>query len=95
MWDGRAVAYLDGEVVHGWNGRHLGWFVEGILYDLHGKRVGFVREACPFVTRMEPVKCVKHVKYVKHVQHAAHVRAVLSTGNSEVDLGEFLKAGGV
>jgi sugar/nucleoside kinase (ribokinase family) len=29
-WDGHAVAYVDDEVVHGWNGRHLGWLIVNV-----------------------------------------------------------------
>jgi hypothetical protein len=48
LWDGQAVAYLHEEDhVYGINGRHLGWFIEDILYDQEGVRVGFTSSTCP------------------------------------------------
>ncbi len=34
LWDGRAVAYLLGDMVFGWNGRQLGWFANGTIFDI-------------------------------------------------------------
>jgi hypothetical protein len=48
LWDGQAVAYLYEENhVYGINGRHLGWFIDDILYDQEGVRVGFTSSTCP------------------------------------------------
>ncbi|MBW1802732.1 MAG: hypothetical protein JRJ85_18600, partial [Deltaproteobacteria bacterium] len=38
LWDGSPVAYLYEEVhIHGFNGRHLGWFMDDILYNDKGE----------------------------------------------------------
>jgi hypothetical protein len=48
LWDGRGVAYLYEENhVYGMNGRHLGWLINGILYDHDGARIGFTASTCP------------------------------------------------
>lgn len=48
LWDGSATAYLYEEShVYGVNGRHLGWFIDDILYDQEGARVGFTSSTCP------------------------------------------------
>lgn len=36
LWSGHAVAYLAGENLYGWNGHHLGFFVDGVVYNLRG-----------------------------------------------------------
>jgi hypothetical protein len=41
LWEGKAVAYLDyneaGDLdVFGFNGKHLGWFIDGLLRDHDG-----------------------------------------------------------
>jgi len=95
LWDGRAVAYIYEDKVYGWNCKHLGWFVDGIIYDLQGLRVGFTRDTCPVVTYVEPVKYVKHVKYVKYVRHVPYVRPVFSLGYSDKNLRDFLEEGNV
>ena len=34
MWDGTPVAYFDGKKdIYHFNGRFLGWYINGILYD--------------------------------------------------------------
>ena len=94
-WHGHAVAYIDGDVVHGWNGRHLGWFIDGIVYDLHGRRAGFVRETCPVAAYAEPAKYAKHAKYARYAAYAPFARPGLSIGNSDEDLGDLLLKGKV
>ena len=43
LWDGAAVAYLVGDKVYAWTGRHIGWFIDGIVFDESGRRCGHVR----------------------------------------------------
>jgi hypothetical protein len=40
FWKEQAVAYVDDETVYGWDGHHLGFFVDGILYDLKRTKSG-------------------------------------------------------
>ena len=95
LWSGHAVAYIDGENVYGWNGKHLGWFVDGIIYNIRGRRVGSIREKCPFATYAEPAKNAKYAKYAKYARYAAYAIPALSTGYSDEDFEEFLKQGAV
>jgi hypothetical protein len=60
LWDGRPVAYLyEGQHVYGFNGRHLGWFIDQVLYDENGDRVGYTFVSCPTAVAKEPVKSKK------------------------------------
>lgn len=93
LWNGRAVAYLDGKHVYGYNGRHLGWFEEGIIYDKRGTRIGFTEETCPAICKIEPIKSVKKVKRIKSVKHVAPVKPIFSIGYSSFDLSTYLKSG--
>lgn len=90
-WDGHAVACLDGEHVFGWRGRHIGWFVDGILYDCQGYRVGFIAEAFPVPTFAEPAKYAKHAKTQRYARHAPHGRPEFSLGNAHQDLETFIR----
>lgn len=36
LWSGEPVAYLDKENVYGFNGKHLGWLHDGLVYDHNG-----------------------------------------------------------
>lgn len=93
LWDGHAVAYLLDEKIYGWNGHHLGWLSGGIAYDTHGYRVGSVKDKCPSVTFVEPIKNIKYVKTVKNVRNVAFTRPSLSLGYSNRSLKDFLEDG--
>lgn len=43
--NGEAVAYLDDQSLYSVNGKHLGWFKEGIAWDREGCAVGFIEGA--------------------------------------------------
>ena len=90
-WDGKAVAVIDGEHVFGWRGRHIGWFVEGILYDGQGYRIGFLAETFPVATYPEPAKYSKHAKAQRLARHAPRGRPAFSAGNSNEDLETFIR----
>jgi hypothetical protein len=93
-WNGRAVAYVDGQNVYGWQGKHIGFFVDGILYDLRGRRVGFTRDNCPAATYPEWEKDAKVARPAKYRRHAAHARPALSTGYSDEELEAFVSQDG-
>ena len=40
LWDGRPSSYIvtSDEVIYGFNGKFLGWYESGIIYDLEGNR---------------------------------------------------------
>ncbi len=48
LMDGTGVAYIYNENhIYGINGKHLGWLIDGIVYDNDGKRAGFISSTCP------------------------------------------------
>jgi hypothetical protein len=63
LWSGEPVAYLDnsGSVlsIYGFNGKHLGWFADGIIRDHEGDAVGFMEGAVRQSTQHEPHKSYK------------------------------------
>lgn len=44
LWGGAPVAYLDGTSIFGFNGRHIGWFEDGVVRDGRGERAGFTED---------------------------------------------------
>ena len=60
---------LDGKV-YGWNGRQLGWFDNGTIFDIYGLRTGFIRSKSPIPTDIEPGKPAKQVKGAKRHESA-------------------------
>ena len=60
LWDGHPVAYLYSYHIYGFNGIHLGWFIDGIVYDPSGDRIGFTSTTCPIGVYQEPAKAKKY-----------------------------------
>lgn len=61
LWNGAPVAYLENRNsgafnVWGFNGKHLGWFEKGAIWDRSGGATCAVREAFPGITSIEANK---------------------------------------
>ena len=73
LWDGTPVAYLEPDIgrpglhVYGFNGKHLGWFVNGVIWDKHGEGACAVKERLQS-TQAEPFKRSKQLKPLKAVE---------------------------
>ena len=90
-WDGHAVACIDGEQVFGWRGRHIGWFIKGVLYDCKGFRIGFTAEQFTDPTFPVPAKYAKYTTTRRYPKLTAQARPELSQGNSRADLETFIR----
>jgi hypothetical protein len=69
LWNGEPVAYLKKEAsdihVYGFNGSHLGWFENGIIWNHKGYAVGFVEGAVSKITKIEPIKGIEKIPPIK------------------------------
>ena len=95
MWEGHAVAYLDGNVIYGWNGQHLGWYVDEIVYDLDGYQTGYTASTCPRYLRSEPFKRFQRFKRFKRFKRTAKSMRTLKSSKSSISLKELLGSGSV
>jgi len=93
LWHGEAVAYLQGETVYGWNGRHLGWWVQRILYDAIGRQVGFTASTCPAVPRGVPEKRGKAPKPFRYPPRSPYARPEFSMRRSPKTLRTLVEDG--
>jgi len=93
LWDGRPVAFLSEEKVYGWNGRQLGWFANGTIFDIYGLRSGFIRSKSPISTEMEPLKPQKHLKTTRGEKQSQTMKPVLCYGFSSKILEDLLETG--
>jgi hypothetical protein len=93
LWNGQPVAYLYGEKVYGYSGRHLGWFINGIIYDGVGEKIGFTSEKCPSMKGSAPLKAHKHMKQLKGTKEMAQMRPMLRASCSSADFKAFLEQG--
>jgi len=99
LWSGSPVAYLkdddssSGFHVYGFNGKHLGWFIGGIIRDHHGDAVGGLKEAFRSPTQLEPRKGLKELAPEKNVAELPPLPPELSRERSDVPLRTFLMQG--
>ncbi|ROL62410.1 hypothetical protein D9V86_00845 [Bacteroidetes/Chlorobi group bacterium ChocPot_Mid] len=97
LWDGDPVAYLSNSNsvwhVYGFNGSHLGWYIDGIIYDHNGNAVGAQKDAVNMMTSMEGMKGMKSMKPMKSMKEMAPMKPMLSRSWSRTPLTIFLRAG--
>src|SRR5262249_46965032 len=97
MWSGEPVAYLERDRardfhVYGFNGKHLGWFVGGIVLDHEGDAARATREAISN-PQLEPLKSLKALKPLKSLKELAPHRPLFSRQWGELPCRFFLKQG--
>jgi len=96
LWDGQAVAYLyEEDHVYGINGRHLGRFINDILYDQEGARIGFTSSTCPAPVGKRVPKGKRSVLPELKPRWAAPPLPKLTFREATQDLVEFLSEGRV
>ena len=98
LWTGEPVAYLK-EVqgkysIYGFNGKHLGWFVDGLVRDHSGYVVGFVESAGNFATEFEPFKSFRQFKPFKSFREFQPFYPFEQNVWSRLDLRILLSMGG-
>lgn len=98
MWGGKPVAYLyavTGAVhIYGFDGKHLGWYVDGIIRDHSGDAVGFIKgKASNIILKYESYKGYKEYKPYKSYREYAPYRPYLTTNFSSTPLSLFLQLG--
>lgn len=94
LFTGEPVAYLNGDAVYAFDGRHLGWFSKGWVRDLNGCCVFFTEDASGSGPAKPakyacPAKYAKYAKPAKCAREARHARAVNSVGWSQLSGRQF------
>jgi hypothetical protein len=93
LWGGEPVAYLDGNSVYGFNGKHLGWFREGIIWDHRGYGVGFIEGAVNMITKLERLKGLQQLTPLKSLQQLEPLEPLHTKQWSPTPLEIFLSMG--
>lgn len=98
LWSGKAVAYLESDSaggfhVYGFNGKHLGWFVAGIVRDHQGNAACALKEHLQ-TTQFEPFKAFKQFKPFKAFKEFAPIRPLFSTSWGGTPCNFLLAEGG-
>lgn len=82
LWSGEPVAYLaqdahGGYNIYGFNGSHLGWFLNGVIWDHTGEASCATKDAMQG-TQLEPLKSLKQLKPIKAIKEIAPIRPIFS-----------------
>jgi|SRR5436190_1479109 len=94
LWSGRPVAYLDEERIYGFNGIHLGWYENGVIFNLVGERNGFSKSSLPVFAKFEPFKSFKQFSPFKAFKEFAKTKPYWKSSMSKTPLSQFLSRGG-
>ena len=97
LWSGKPVAYLTedssgGFNVYGFNGKHLGWFIGGVVRDHKGDAACAIKEVMPS-TKFESFKAFKQFKPFKAFKEFAPFRPYFSNSFGQIPC-QFLLASG-
>jgi 4-fold beta flower protein len=97
LWSGKPVAYLEtdrggGFHVYGFNGHHLGWFVNGIVRD-HAGNVACATKERLQATKFEPFKSFKQFKPFTSFREFSPLRPIFVQDWSETPCGLLLAQG--
>jgi hypothetical protein len=79
--------------VYGFNGKHLGWFKSGALYDHEGAVVGCTRNRYLGSVEAAPFKAFKQFKPFKAFTEFAPFKPIFTTTWSDDSLRLFLMQG--
>ena len=92
-WGGKPVAYLDDDNVFGFNGRHLGWFADGVVWD-HAGYASCALKIRMQSTQFEPFKAFKQFKPFKSFKEFAPLRPIFQNGFGTSLCAVLLSSGG-
>jgi hypothetical protein len=96
LWDGQPVAYLyEEDHLYGINGHHLGWFIDEIVYDQEGARIGFTTRTCPAAIGKRRPKSKRSVLPELKPRWAAPPLPKLTFLEAGQNLADFLSEGRV
>lgn len=96
-WDGEAVSYLVegcGQrcfYIYTWGGSHIGFFENGIIYDLQGNIVGSVKGALEITYYAPYAKYAQYAQYAKYARYAPYAKPAYSNSASRWKLKVFVK----
>jgi 4-fold beta-flower domain-containing protein len=97
LWSGMSVAYLDksaGETnIWGFNGKHLGWFENGVIWDNRGDGACAIEAALPNFGRPEPLRSLKRLKPLKQQQELTPLKPIISRRFGKIRCATLLNSG--
>jgi hypothetical protein len=93
LWDGDVAAYLSDDSVYGYNGKHLGWYRNGIVYDNEGAVVAAPATSFRGAVSLAPLKGLKSLKPLKGLRDLKPLKPLFGTSWSKVPAKVFFLLG--
>jgi len=78
LWSGKPCAYLDDESIYGFNGKHIGWFQSGVVYDPEGRVVAAIAEKFRTPVNITPLKGLKELRPLKSLKELKSLKPIFS-----------------
>jgi hypothetical protein len=98
MWDGTPAAFLEKSssdiCVFGFNGKFLGWYEDGIIYEKYGYAVGARKGATNMITRIERIKGIQKITPMRPITPITPIKPFFKNSWSSQSLVEFLYLAG-
>ena len=92
--EGEPLAYFWGESVYGFNGKHLGWFNDGVMRNHRGRIVGFWKGALDLRVRIDPWEVEAPLRFPeKSNREMEPTMPVLTDWWATTSLADFLAEG--
>jgi hypothetical protein len=93
LWSGKPVAYLLDGSVFGFNGKHLGWFEKGVVYDHDGGLVAALASRFNGPVQTPGLKALKELRPLKSLRELKPLKPLFSYSWSETPARYFFLQG--
>lgn len=97
LWNGTPVAFLQSDnddiCIFGFNGKFLGWYEDGVIYDKKGNAVGARKGALNMIYQIEPIKSIQQITPLKPLTPNSPIKPIWSGLWSSTPFIEFLYFG--
>jgi hypothetical protein len=98
LWGGKPVAYIDSDgnnsfSVYGFNGKHLGWFSRGVIWD-HSGHAECATAQMLSATQLEPLKALKQLSPIRSIPQLAPITPIFANSFGDISCIGLLALGG-
>lgn len=75
-FQGHSAGFLKGDGVYNYNGKHVGWYENGILRDHFGNVVGFDENPTDYPSPILPIQFIKPIPAIEEVEQIRPVTQI-------------------
>jgi hypothetical protein len=93
LWSGEPVAYMDEDSLFGFNGNHLGWRKDGVIYDHDGYVVAAISSRFKTPVAVAPLKALKELKPLKSLKELKPLKPIFVSSWSDNPARSFFLQG--